>query len=126
MITEARMSLVAQLASISDVSIDTTFERVNVPALIVRPPVTANSYVTYPESQRFEPKAFTIHLEVFVAVRAGKSAIDDLEALIDEVIKLTADSWTLESVDSIGLVNIQNADYPGTVIRLAGQFIQED
>lgn len=116
MITALRSQLAVDLAAIEGVQVSRDFERVNAPAVIVRPAVSG-TYVDLPDDQRFQ-RSYRVHVDVFAAVRNGENALEALEALIESVLS-NSYPWRLDGVDSVGLINLQGTDYPGAVIHLS-------
>lgn len=116
MITALRNQLLVDLQVIEDIQVSRDFERVNAPAVIVRPAVSG-TYVDVPDDQRFQ-RSYRVHVDVFAAVRNGENALEALEDLIVKVLD-NSYPWRLDGVDSVGLINLQGTDYPGAAIHLS-------
>jgi hypothetical protein len=113
---ELRAQLVSDLAVVGVPVMDDWLLRAEPPCIFLTPPLTA-SYVQ--AGDQFA--SYVLNVDVVVLVEAGpmNESRDELETLLEEVLRNTAD-WGLIGVDSPGTASMADStvEFLGTVVHL--------
>lgn len=113
MIADLRAELAADLGVIGTPVYTTWPDRITPPLIVLTQP--ASDYVT--AGPTFGGFTVAVDLVILVARSANSVALDNLDALVEQVLANSVD-WRLTGVDGPSIVTINGAEHLGTIAHL--------